>query len=365
MKQYNYIFISLLIVALLPTMLWSAGAKKARIFVVSSYHPEYLWSQDTSKGVVDALLEYGYFDNKDQVNSFLKTDFAETSKMVIQKFWMDTKRKSKMAEKAAAASQAVNAIEAFQPDIILLGDDNAVELIGSEYIDTEIPVVFWGVNGTPVKYGLLDSQEVPGHNVTGVYQAGYLKESLDLLQKIVPTVKTVAAITDDSETGRSKIRELEQMAQSGKLSVKVVEYVHTDDYEKWKESLLRLQKQVDAFIIFNHNTLKDKAGEPVDQMVAGKWYLNNIKIPECSHEAQFVIEGLLCATDDSGYKQGYEAVKIAIRILEKGENPAKISAYAPSRGAFMVNTLRAKQLGIQLNDQMGIEQRINTAKALE
>ena len=42
----------------------------------------------------------------------------------------------------------------------------------------DTPVVFWGVNGRPLKYGLLDSLERPGHNVTGVYQAGYLEECL-------------------------------------------------------------------------------------------------------------------------------------------------------------------------------------------
>jgi hypothetical protein len=35
----------------------NAQAEKQKIFVVSSYHREYLWSQDTQKGVCAGLLE--------------------------------------------------------------------------------------------------------------------------------------------------------------------------------------------------------------------------------------------------------------------------------------------------------------------
>ena len=349
----------------IPSPLWSAPKAPVRLFIVSSYHREYMWSQDTHQGVMAAFLEAGYFDNRQQIETFTQRDFIETSKMVLKKMWMDTKRKSATSQIAVSVEDIIQAINAFQPDLILLGDDNAANWIGNEYLDTPIPVVFWGVNGTPVKYGLLESREEPGHNITGVYQAGYLKESVELLQRIVPSVKTIAVISDDSATGRSKVREMRELQRRGELQVRVVEMVHTDDYQQWKDSLLRLQRMVDAFIILNHNSLKDAANRPVDQLEAGHWYLTHIQRPECSHEAQFVYEGLLCVTDDSGYKQGYEAVKIAIRILEKGENPATIVAYAPSRGKYMANRLRARQLGIQLTEAMGIEQFVETSKALE
>ena len=54
--------------------------------------------------------------------------------------------------------------------------------------------VFWGVNGRPMKYGLLDSMDRPGHNVTGVWQSGYHKESLELLSQLVPNLKTYAIV---------------------------------------------------------------------------------------------------------------------------------------------------------------------------
>jgi len=343
----------------------AAAKQPFRIFVVSSYHKAYLWSQDTSQGMLDALNAFGYFDHTQQLAEFQQYDKIKTHKMVMQRHWMDTKHHNKTNEIASSADQTIGLINAFKPDLILLGDDNATNWIGNEFLDTDVPMVFWGVNGTPVKYGLLENQRKPGHNITGVYQAGYLKESIQLLQTLVPSVKTIAVISDDSTTGRSKVREIANLVNTHQVPVQLLDTIHTDNYETWKQAFIRLQHKVDAFIIFNHNSLIDAAGKVVPQMVAGRWYLEHIQKPECSHEAQFVIEGLLCATDDSGYKQAYEAVKIAIRILEKGENPAVIPAYAPPRGAFMVNAMRAKQLGIQITPDMGVESIISSSKALE
>ncbi len=216
------------------------------------------------------------------------------------------------------------------------------------------------MNGTPVKYGLLDSKEKPGHNVTGIYQAGYLLESLEFCMTLAPGIKRIAVISDDSKTGRAYLSGIAILEQQKKLPVQVVERFRSNRFEEWKAALLRLQTQVDAFYIFNHNTLKDAAGRPVKQMDAGRWYLENIKIPEITHPGYHVEEGFLCTVDDSGFKQGYEGVQLMDRIL-KGVTPP----YAPPRGNAMVNTVRAGQLGIDLTGIMGIEERIDSAKALK
>src|SRR5919204_628010 len=69
------------------------ASEKRRIFVVSSYHREYLWSQSTAKGVSEAMLKYGYLDNRQQIEEFTTHDYVESSKAVVKKAWMDTKRK--------------------------------------------------------------------------------------------------------------------------------------------------------------------------------------------------------------------------------------------------------------------------------
>jgi ABC-type uncharacterized transport system substrate-binding protein len=333
--------------------------------VVSSYHREYLWSQDTNQGLCAGLRELGFLDNAGQETKYTRTDRVESSSCVVQKAWMDTKRKSSEHEMAVATNRVMAEIAQFAPDLVLLGDDNAANYIGNQLLDTEVPVVFWGINGLPLKYGLLDSMDKPGHNVTGVNQPGYLKECLEFLQRLAPSVRTFAILADDSETGREKVKALESLADAGVLPLMLVESIRTNSLEEWKTGVLALQDKVDAFFVTNHNTLKDKDGRAVDPLEVGAWYLKAIRKPECSDEKQFAQEGMLCVCDDSGYNQGYNAMKLAYRILKKGERPGQIVVKAPPRGAFIVNRQRAGTLGIALREGVGAEEYIDTSLALE
>ncbi|MET0024955.1 MAG: ABC transporter substrate binding protein [Sedimenticola sp.] len=340
---------------------------KTRIAVISSYHQAYLWSQDTNRGVIAGLLEHGYLDDIKQGGVYSRDDQVESTRAVIKKWWMDTKRRNSQSEIKETVIRIVAELDAYRPDMILLGDDNATKYIGGHYIDSEVPVVFWGVNGNPLKYDLLDSIERPGHNVTGIYQAGYLREGIIELKKLLPEVQTMGVLADDSPTGRAKAKELMRFQRQGQLPVEIVEMVVTNSYQTWKEGALRMKDKVDAFFVLNHNTLKDEVGQPVDQLRAGNWYLQNIRKPDIGHERQFVVEGMLCAVDDSGFKQGYEAVKVAHRILEDGESPAEIRSYAPTQGPFIVNLERAEMLGIldRIQNSPQVEETIEKALALE
>ena len=325
---------------------------KRRIFIVSSYDRDYLWSQSTHAGVTAAMLRYGYLDNETQVKHFTANDYVESRWAIVKKAWMDTKRHDSLKEIATATMRIMDEIEQFQPDLVLLGDDNAANYIGNQLLDTEIPVVFWGINGLPLKYGLVDSMDRPGHNVTGVWQAGYHKESIELLHKLVPQARTFAILACDSVTSRPKVKQLVALDRQGRLPLKLVAIVQTNSYEEFQHRTLELAEQVDAFFVLNHDTMRDVQGSHVDMLTVGRWYLTNIRKPEASHEDQFVREGMLLTANDSGYNQAYTAFEMAYDILEKGFNPGLMRTKTPPRGPLMVNRRRAEMLGINLADKL-------------
>ncbi len=331
-----------------------AEQQKKRIFVVSSYHKSYLWSQATQKGLTAAMLKYGYLDNKQQADDFTKNDYIESSKAIIKKAWMDTKRKNRFNEIAKTTVQIVRLIDEFKPDLVLLGDDNAANYIGNQLLDTSTPVVFWGINGLPLKYGLVESMDSPGHNVTGVWQAGYPKESLELLHRLIPKAKTFAIVACDSETSRPRVKQIRNLARKGKLPLKMVDAIVTNSFSDFKTRVLELVPKVDAFFILNHDTLIDDKGDHVDMLDVGKWYLENVKKPEASLGAQFIREGMLATASDSGYNQSYKAFEMAYDILEQGLNPSRMRTVIPPKGPLMVNRIRANTLGISLEDKMDI-----------
>ena len=358
--------LSLICLGFLSTSLAYGEPLKKRIFVVSSYHKDYLWSQSTQKGLTEAMRSYGYLDNIEQIKSFTKNDTIVSSKAIIIKDWMDTKRKNSPQEIAQATYRIMQVIHAFKPNLVLLGDDNAANYIGNQLLDTKVPVVFWGINGLPLKYGLIESMDSPGHNITGVWQAGYHKESVEFLKALVPEAKTFAILACDSVTTRPKVKQVQALAKKGKLPLKLVDTVMTNSFSEFKKRVLELIPKVDAFFILNHDTFKDDQGNHVDMLTAGKWYLENVKKPEASHEGQFVREGMLLTANDSGYNQAYKAFEMAYDILEQGLNPSHMRTIAPPRGPLMVNRKRAEMLGISLEDKMDvIEEIVEEAIAME
>ena len=328
------------------------GQAKRRILIISSYSRDYLWSQSTQQGVNAAMLKYGYLDSEAQAKALIEKDEVESARSIVRKYWMDTKRRNSRTEIAVTTDRLMGDLRRFKPDLVFLGDDNAANYIGNQLLGTSIPVVFWGINGLPLKYGLIENLDAPGNNLTGVFQSGYYKESLDLLKRLVPKAKTFAILSCDSETARPSVKIIEQLDKLGVLPIKLTHSIVTNSYVTYKERALDVAKKVDAFFVLNHDTLRDAKGNHVEMLTAGRWYLENIRIPEASHEDQFVREGMLLTANDSGYNQGYLAFEMAVPILERGVNPARIKVRTPDRGPYLVNRNRAEQLKISLESSM-------------
>ncbi|MGH1441600.1 MAG: ABC transporter substrate-binding protein [Cellvibrionaceae bacterium] len=356
----------LTITLLIITLSFSTYAAPHKIAIVSSYHPEFLWTSETNEGVFKALREDGYSISNEQEQSFIKDNFLETKELILRKWWMDSKRKSSLPEIQKEVTRIIGDLEQFKPSIVMTGDDNATNYLGNYYIDSSTPLVFWGVNGSPMKYGLLDSLSKPGRNITGVYQADYLKESVLFLKELLPQVKSLTILSDDSVSSRAKLKKLQRLYNNKALPVKITHTIVTNKAEEWKKEALKASEKTDAFFMLNHNTLKNKKGEPVDSMKLGAWYIRNIKKPEVSYEQHFIVEGMFAAVSDSGVKQGYGATKLANKIL-KGESPSLMAVTAPIRGDYVVNRERAKMLGVYktIKNNKLIEAWVEKAIALE
>jgi len=108
-----------LCLGLCMTSIAHGTSEKKRIFVVSSYHKGYLWSESTQKGLSEAMLKYGYLDNTQQSEVLAANDYVESTKAVIKKAWMDTKRKYTLQDLGKTTQVIRQAIEEFRPHLVL------------------------------------------------------------------------------------------------------------------------------------------------------------------------------------------------------------------------------------------------------
>ena len=342
------------------------AATPPKIAVISSYHPEFLWTSETHEGVLKALYKHGYFTSKEDAETYTREDYLKTKNLEIKKWWMDSKRKNTLPEIQREVTRIIKDLNDFKPNIVLTGDDNATNYFGNYYIDSGTPLVFWGVNGNPMKYGLLDSLSKPGRNITGVYQADYIKESVIFLTNLLPNIKSITILSDDSVSSRAKVKKLHRLGESGELPIEIVGSIVTNKKDEWQNRALEAAQYTDAFFVMNHNTLKDSNDKAVDNMEIGAWYLHNIAKPEVSYEEHFIVEGMFAAVSDSGVKQGFQATELAIRIL-KGEKPGGMAVTAPKRGDYVVNKERARMLGVyeKIKSNLQIEDWIDESLALK
>ena len=313
MKKLFIIIISVLL--LLPVL--GCNKPSEKVLLIFSYHPEYSWVVDEARGAEDILKDRG----------------VET-----EKFYLDTKRNTSAEWKEKVAEEAVKKIEEFKPDLVIVFDDNACELVAKKYIGKSLPFVFCGMNGEPEDYGF------PAQNITGVIERHHLVATVDLLKRLVPDVEKLAIITDDSPTSQAFITSMKKI----KPPIEISEFYATNDFDAWKAKVKELQSKVDAIGIYVYHTIKEKGGEAslLPEDVLG-WTLENSKLPDFTFSDFTVSDGVLCGVTVSGYEQGRAAAEIAVRILN-GEKPVDIDIECPEKGTPMVNETRAKGLNIEI-----------------
>ena len=305
------------VVALLFVSMVGAAQARQKVLLIFSYHPEYSWVIEETRGVDDVLKDKG---------------------IITEKFYLDTKRNTTVEWKEKVAEDAVKKIEEFKPDLVMVFDDNACELVAKKYIGKTLPFVFAGMNGEPGDYGF------PADNITGVLERGHVNESMELLKRLVPSLTKAAFITDDSPTSQAFISRIGRTT----LPIEIYGFYSTDDFDAWKAKVKELQSEVGAIGLFLYHTIKEK-GEKVSMSseTVLEWTLQNSQIPVFAFVDFTVRDGALCGVVLSGYVQGETAAKMALTILA-GASPANIPIQCPQEGTPMINKRRAEGFNIRI-----------------
>lgn len=107
----------------------------------------------------------------------------------IRQFNMDTKRNPQPEFCRTMALRAKDIIDAWKPDIVIGLDDNTSKYLIQPYLrDTELPVVFCGIDWTAKEYGY------PYSNATGIIEVYPLKQLIAQVERIVPEPSSVVCI---------------------------------------------------------------------------------------------------------------------------------------------------------------------------
>lgn len=280
-------------------------AQTKKVLIIESYHKEFGW-------------DASYLDG---IKSELGTDYE------IKRYQMDTKRVPK-DEYQSRADRAWKMYQMEEPDLVILGDDNALKFLGNKFHETKTPVVFLGINNNPRRYIQLRK------NITGILERPLLKKSIVTIKEVVPDTKKVLVMFDDSTTSQVILDEVFK----GKKSLKIAG-IHTDlkligSFDEWKKTVGESKGQYDAIAIGLYFTLKDAQGDSVPGNDVLTWTTQNSAIPPFAFWDFAVgkgkaIGGLVLY----GKTQGIAAAQIAKEVLE-GKEISKILPKTGEKGRY-------------------------------
>lgn len=209
-------------------------------------------------------------------------------------------------------------------------------------VTSEIPIILTAVTD-PAESGLVADNAAPGGNVTGTSDLTPVKEQMELMQQLIPEVKTVGILFCSAETN-SQIQA--QMAKDA-LDEMGIGYIEksvsaSNDIQQAVESMIG---KVDAIYAPTDNMIA--AGMATVGMIA-----EENGIPVICGEAGMVENGGLATYGIDYYQLGYMAGEQAVEILVNGKNPADMPiGYLEAKDCELtVNEEVAASLGIDVSN---------------
>ncbi|HCY83503.1 MAG TPA: hypothetical protein DHV36_00035 [Desulfobacteraceae bacterium] len=327
-------------------MLSAAGTMQAladspRVFILHSYEAGHVCGQPQADGVLAALDAAG---------------FTPGQTLTVAEWFMDTKRKYVTPEAVAnQAKIALDRIREFKPDLLVTIDDTAFKHVGLTLVDTDVAVIFSGMNNQPENYHRLvpvfESRAHPRHNVTGVYELLHINDAIRVHGKIFnKTSKTQVIVDRDSPTGKAIRRQAElELDGMPKTLWDIAVVGSVAEYRAVLEAANRDDSIGAIYPVAL--VLKDHKGEIWDAARIFKLTLDVSRKPELALNYAFCKMGLFGGAAVDFRAMGYQAGIKAAAVLN-GTDPGTIPLEDARDYALAFNLKRARQLNINIPEEI-------------
>jgi len=323
------IFVILLIVILISSYFIFRSPWKFRedrpikIFWVDSYHEDFFWSIEQINGLKDSLNEFGIeYEIKDfHLNTFL--DKNETN--ILNR-----------------AEEVKKLIDSWDPDLVYATDDNAQKYVSDDYIGTNLPWVFSGVNLEEKDYNFENSK-----NVVGIFERKPIFEALNMAHDLYPQANKLSVFWDNQITGLAIQKE----------ALPIIENDNNFNIVNWQEGVFVFSTFKEKIIEVGNNSdlifllwaeFVDENNQKIPLENVTQWVIKNINIPVFSLWEDATKAGFLFSVEVSPYEHGYEAGKLIRQILIEGKQPRSIGSYVPKDVKKSINFATAKNLDLDI-----------------
>jgi ABC-type uncharacterized transport system, periplasmic component len=265
----------------------------------------------TYEGFIEGLKEGGYEEGKN-----IKIDFNNAQ--------------GDQPTCVTIASKLVNA----KSDIIFAIATPAAQAVASK--TTDIPIVISAVTD-PVSAELIDSNEVPGTNVTGTSDLTPVAEQIKLLMQLAPETEKVAILYNSSETNSEFQAE---------LAKEVLDELGIEHINATISNTNELQSVVQSLV-----GKVDAIYSPTDNLIANgiatvAAITTENKIPFIVGEGGMVGGGALATYGINYFTLGKQTGIMAAKILNGEAEPATMPIEYNEEATLIINKAVAEAIGI-------------------
>ncbi|MGY5453312.1 ABC transporter substrate-binding protein [Agarivorans sp. MS3-6] len=281
------------------------GSSRPRLLILHSYNTDYSWTRTVNQGIERAKTAH------------LNVD--------IRYHYMNTKNQSSEAAKKRAATVAKRVVDSFQPDVMIVIDDDAQRLVAAEYIDKpDIQIVFAGVNAELETYGYQHAS-----NVTGILErksVSAVKEVLRLLVEAQPIPGQLAGkiiyLSDNSSSAKHDGNYLAKQVWS---PIDYQGHVVVNSFTEWQQAVLSLEGNYKYLMVGGYRKLLGgEDGKFVSAQTVAQWTEQHSTLPIIGINAFNSEDGMMLSVGASPFEQGEVAFNFALELLNEPKHLAEL-----------------------------------------
>lgn len=290
---------------------------KPRVMILHSYSPDYSWTKGVNVGLRRVTEKWANY--------------------AVVWHYMDTKKRNDKDWLRRAGVVARQAIEKWEPDVLIAVDNLAQDLAAKYYVnDPHMSIVFAGINGSIEPYGYRRA-----NNVTGILEL----RPLDGLRQTILSLEDFRRKRQASYDKERAIRILYVIDSSNSVlgdkdyvdhfDWRPLEYVGSfvaKDWRAWKEVVLSSAARTDYIFVTNYRQLSRSGRDPrfVPANEVMTWTEEHSPVPVIGLQVFNVEDGAMLAVGQSPYEQGEVAARMAEDIL-KNRAKAKDIPIVPNK----------------------------------
>ena len=276
--------------------------------------------QTTSHPALDAITE-GSIDGLEE-NGFIDGENAE---IILQNAQGDQNLMNTMAQ---------SLVEQGADLLVGIGTPASQALANAT---ADIPIIMGAVSD-PVGAGLVETEENPGKNITGVKNEAPVDAQLAMMAEILPEAEEIGLLYSSGEDNSKAEGERAEKAIEA-MGLTPITYTVSSTNEI-QQTVAAMAREVDVIYLPTDNTIASAFDTVVSEA-------NRHGIPLIPTVDTMIQQGGLATVGINQTSMGFEAGRMGAEVLQ-GQDPGKLPVFVLSEGEKLLNRQQADLLSIEI-----------------